>query len=127
MAGTLEWRTTGKETNGGKKARWKREGHERRGRCWGCGSHDTGVAPRGRREEQQKRRWQQGNRETTREGGQERALGKHKNQLKFIEGHEGGRVMREEEHRPLSKGVREEENPTHTPPRRVSVECRHVT
>ena len=34
----------------------------------------AGIAPRGR-EEQQKWRWQQGNRETTREGGQERALG----------------------------------------------------
>jgi hypothetical protein len=74
-------------------------------------------------EEQQKWWWQQGNRETTREGGQERALGGDtKNQLKIIEEHEGGRVMRDEECRPLSEGVREEENPTHAPPRRVSVE-----
>ena len=74
-------------------------------------------------EEQQKWWWQQGNRETTREGGQERALGEDtKNQLKIIEEHEGGRAMGDEEHRPLSEGVRKEENPTHAPPRRVSVE-----
>jgi hypothetical protein len=30
--------------------------------------------------------------------------------------------MRDEEHRPLPEGTREEENPTYTPPRRVSVE-----
>jgi hypothetical protein len=81
----------------------------------------TGTTPRGR--EEQQKWWQQGNRETTREGGQERALGGDtKNQLKIIVEHERGRTMRDEEYRPLSEGVREEENPTHTPPRRVSVE-----
>ena len=45
-----------------------------------------------------------------------------KNQLKVIVEHERGRAMRDEEYRPLSEGAREEENPTHAPPRRVSVE-----
>ena len=51
----------------------------------------TGITPHGR--EEQQKWWQQGNRETTREGGQERALGEDtKNQLKIIVEHEGGRV-----------------------------------
>ena len=33
---------------------------------------------------------------------------------KIIEEHEGGGVVRDGEHRPLSEGVREEENPTGT-------------
>jgi hypothetical protein len=48
--------------------------------------------------------------------------GRTQNQLKTIKEHEGGRVMRDEEFHPLSEGAREKENPTHTPPRRFSVE-----
>jgi hypothetical protein len=46
-----------------------------------------------------------------------------------IEENEGRRVMRDGdgEHRPLSEGVWEEENPAHAPPRRVSVESSHAT
>jgi hypothetical protein len=68
-----------------------------------------------------------GNKEIGRQQGREDKRGHWglgedtQNQLKTIEEHEGGRVMRDEEHRPLSEGAREEENPTHTPPRHVSV------
>jgi hypothetical protein len=74
---------------------WRQEGEVKKGRAM-RGEGDigdagaTGITPHGR--EEQQKWWQQGNRETTREGGQERALGEDtKNQLKIIEEHEGGR------------------------------------
>jgi hypothetical protein len=56
----------------------------------------SGITPDGR--EEQQKWWQQGNRETTREGGQERALGGDtKLSKKTIEG-EGGGVVRDWEY-----------------------------
>jgi hypothetical protein len=74
----------------------------------------TGIAPHGR-EEQQKWRLQHGNRETKGREGKRGHWGRAQNQLKTFEEHEGGRVMRDGECRPLSEGSREEENPTRTP------------